>query len=183
MNYTSPNSSLSFSIITSKGASNPVQRVKFLAPWHASMPRPLTVCAPYPEASCKNRVFDGLNTTSLTVMFGVMVSYRMSGLFPLSSPSPMHVALIRISVPSGISSCGVHSSVSANTSVLARIRSASSRALAAVRLTTVIFAAPARAHSTAMARAAPPAPRITIFFPSGHPHDNSIHRTDNGSSL
>jgi hypothetical protein len=35
------------------------------------------------------------------------------------------------------------------------------------RLTTVILAAPASAASTAIARAAPPAPRITSDFPAG----------------
>ena len=68
-----------------------------------------------------------------------------------------------------MATAGVQGRYSACAGVLSAIRAASSAPRCALRLMTEIFAAPASAHSTPMARAAPPAPRSVTCFPSSVP--------------
>ena len=68
------NSFFKVSVITSIGASTPVHKVKFRAPWFTSMPSQLTVWAPRFAASWRKRVFGSLKTTSLTTILEVTVS-------------------------------------------------------------------------------------------------------------
>ena len=90
-------------------------------------------------------------------------SDQTNGSLASASPIPTVVACTTISASGGT----VHGSVSSAASQGAPIVAATSSALASVRLTTVIRAAPASESSAAIARAAPPAPMTTVDLPCG----------------
>ena len=74
--------------------------------------------------------------------------------------------MIRISVSSGTFIPSSHNRYSALQFVFSFNSAASSLPRSAFRLITVICSAPFRAHSTQIARAAPPAPSMVTCFPS-----------------
>ena len=74
---------------------------------------------------------------------------------------------MRTSVPSGAAYTPSQGTKSASTGSFSSRSLVSSSPRSTVRLTIVILDAPARATSTPMARAAPPAPKMTTFLPEG----------------
>ena len=79
----------------------------------------------------------------------------------------MEVALMRTSVPEGMVKVFSQGMKLADTGNLSSRRVVSSSPRSAERFTIIISVAPARATSTPMALAAPPAPKITTFLPCG----------------
>ena len=140
----------------------PVQYCMPRTPWFTSIPSPSITRQPMRSASRINCVRGGLGITSATIMWGIKV-VRLSGTRSLwLGYSPMLVALIKISVLVGrlISSLSLMNRVGVPVFRLSKLTRAFPRSM--LRLMMVMLPAPQRASSTPMARAAPPAPSMTI---------------------
>ena len=120
-----------------------------------------------PRHPATARVDGGLGITSATTMCGRSESTSRFRCPSTSGNRPTDVALTTTSADSGRRYGSVDGTNVATTGVRSSSSSTSWPPRRRLRLTTVIDAAPARAVSTVMARAAPPAPNTTTCLSAG----------------
>ena len=148
-----------------RSESIPVHSLMLMAACSRSMPRPSTVVAPACRARRRNDVSGGLGMTSHTSR-SVELASKSSRTSP-EPGNPNEVALTTRVADSGTARSSRHSMAEQADDVAVFTRSAMSAALVTLRFATQISDAPASASSTAIARAAPPAPRMRARCPAG----------------
>ena len=105
--------------------------------------------------------------TSETTKSVLIESKSRSNLFPSNCSIPIVVAFTIAATSLGMTKFGVQWRNSACAEVRVLMVSTKSSPRSIFRFTTIIFFALTSASSIAIARAAPPAPKIQMVFPSG----------------
>ena len=118
-------------------------------------------------ASRSKLVVGGFGITSATTTPDRSESKAIFKFALTSGNKPIEVAFMTISTSFGIEYIEFQVTSSALVPVLVLIRSTTSWPRFGSRLTIIIFAAPASASSAPIARAAPPAPNMTMLLPFG----------------
>ena len=138
-----------------------------IAPWPTSIPRPSSTCSRAPRRRGSGSCAAGWGSRRPRPCPAAGSRASRSTRASTSGNRPSGVALTTMSMPSGTVNGPLQSTKSASAGVRSATSAASSSPPPRSRLTIVTERAPASAVSTAIARAAPPAPSTTSERPAG----------------